>query len=108
LSGFPLATHVLVALLDLVERGIDRLAPVIQSLGSALTMATERRRELRRSLVEEYGLDRELLIQFQVDQMTSLSKSACKGWLDLIRRTGRAMNLPKVAEPTVVTVGYAR
>lgn len=104
LSGSPLATHVLVAPRELVEEGTRALQPVVKALDASFNVATERRRQLRRDLEEALGLDRDQLAEFQADQTVSLSKTARKGWLDLIRRVGRAMNLPNLEPPAIVTV----
>ena len=104
MSGSPLATHVLVAPRDLADQGTRVLQPVIRALDAAYNVTTERRRQLRRDLEDAFGLDRDLLVAFQTDQTASLSKAARKGWLDLARRVGRAMNLPSVEAPVIVTV----
>jgi hypothetical protein len=104
MSGSPLATHVLVAPRDLAEQDARALQPVIKVLEAAFNVAIERRRQLRRDLEDAFGLDRDLLVAFQTDQTASLSKAARKGWLDLVRRVGRAMNLPSVEAPVIVTV----
>lgn len=104
LSGSPLATHVLVVPKELAEQGVRTLQPVVKALNASFNVATERRRQLRRNLEDAFGLDRDQLVEFQTDQTVSLSKAARKGWLDLIRRVGRAMNLPSVEAPVIVTV----
>ncbi len=104
LSGAPLATHVLVVPRELAEQGTRALQPVIKALDASFYVATERRRQLRRDLEAAFGLDRDQLVEFQTDQTVTLSKTARKGWLDLIRRVGRAMHLPGVESPNIVTV----
>ncbi len=107
LSGSPLATHVLVAPRELAEQGTRALQPVVKALDASFNVATERRRQLRRDLEDATELDRDQLVEFQTDQTVTLSKTARKGWLDLVRRVGRAMNLPNVEAPVIVTVNPA-
>lgn len=103
LSGFPLPTHLLMAPRELVERDPDTVRAVVEQLQQLLSITNERRRELRRNLAEDLGLDRERLVAFQNDQTFTASKTVRKAWLDLVRRTARAMQLPAIEEPVVFT-----
>jgi hypothetical protein len=80
----------------------------MDDLHKVAAMANERRRELRRNLAEEFGLDRERLLAFQDEQTMALSKTARKGWLDLVRRVSRQMKLPSTEGIEFVTIGTDR
>ncbi|MDI3339025.1 MAG: hypothetical protein QJR03_00690 [Sphaerobacter sp.] len=103
LSGFPLPTHLLVAPREVVAEDPDSVRRLVQQLQHLLAVSSERRREMRRNLAEDLGLDRERLVAFQNDQTFTASKTVRKAWLDLIRRTSRAMRLPAVDEPAIFT-----
>lgn len=107
LTGFPLPTHMLVVPKGLAEQDAEAVSAVVDSLKAAYATGAERRRDLRRNLAGRYDLDRQLLADFQSDQTTVLSKTVRKAWLDLLRRVGRAMKLPEIGEPAVVTVEQA-
>lgn len=106
LSSFPLTTHVLVVPKDLAEGEPNGVRGVVEDLHAIAGVANERRRELRRNLTDEFGLDRERLLAFQDEQTIALSKTARKGWLDLVRRTSRQMKLPPADGIEFVTVGH--
>lgn len=107
LSGSPLPTHLLVVPKQLANDEPDAVESIVNQLVAAFDTGIERRREMRRNLSDAHGIDRDRLIEFQSDQIPSLSKSARKAWLDILRRTNRAMKLPTVSDPTVITVGKA-
>ena len=103
LSDFPLPTHLLVVPKALTETP-QRVQAIVRELQRLLEMGSERRREVRRDLAEQLGVDRDRLVDFQNDQTHALSKTARKGWLDLLRRTERALKLPSPIQPDFVTL----
>jgi predicted solute-binding protein len=104
LTGFPLATHVLVVPRAEVDFNPEGVAALVRDLQVVLAAGTERRRELRRNLAEEFDLDRAHLSELHAELTTVLTKTARKAWLDLLRRTSHAMKHPANVEPVVVTV----
>lgn len=104
LTGFPLATHVLVVPQSTAAEDPEAVGALVRDLQATLAAGTERRRELRRNLAEEFDLDRARLSELHAEQTTVLSKTARKAWLDLLRRASHAMKLPPVSEPVVITV----
>lgn len=107
LTSFPLPTHLLVVPKELAANDPAAVVEVVRTLNQAVEVSTERRRELRRNVTDDYGLDRDRFVEFQSDQQTTVSKTARKAWLDLLRRTQHAMKLPPVKEPDFVSVGEA-
>lgn len=94
MSGLPVATHVLVVPNDLLRTDPESVASVVDQLRTAATTGVERRREIRRNLHEHFPGDRDRLVAFHTEQSLSLTKTVRKGWLDLLRRVGHAMDLP--------------
>lgn len=101
LSDSPVPTHVLVVPKALTETP-QRVDAVVRALRQALEVGIERRREVRRDVADRFNLDRDRLVDFQNDQTHVLSKTARKGWLDLLRRTERALKLPNPLAPEFV------
>lgn len=105
LTGYSLPTHLLVAPKDLAREDPAAVRAVVARLRAARETGIDRRRELRRNLTDEHGLDRDRLTAFQNDQTFGFTKSARKAWLDLVRRVGHAMQLPTLKSPAYVTLG---
>lgn len=105
LSGLPVVTHALVVPNELVEREPDAVTHIVNRIVEAAHVGVKRRREIRRNLHDLYPVDRDQLVTFHKEQTIALSKTARKGWLDLIRRVGRAMSLPEPQAINFVTVG---
>ncbi|MBX6340868.1 MAG: hypothetical protein IRY97_00280 [Thermomicrobiaceae bacterium] len=104
LTNFPFPTHLLVAPKAIAQQDRASLESVVRDLQSALEVGDERRREIRRNLSDDYGLDRERFTEFTSDQTTTLTRSGRKAWRDLLNRVGRAMKLPLEAEPEFVSI----
>ncbi len=104
LSGLPVVTHAMVVPNDLIERAPDTVRTLVTGLGEAAQTGVKRRREIRRNMHSLYPVDRDQLVTFHNEQTISLSKTARKGWLDLVRRVGRAMSLPQPEAINFVTV----
>ncbi|HET7037093.1 MAG TPA: MqnA/MqnD/SBP family protein [Thermomicrobiaceae bacterium] len=104
LTNFPFATHLLVVPKALTEQP-ERVAALVRTLQQALDAGIEHRREIRRDLTNEFDLDRDKLVDFQNDQKHTLSKSARKAWLDLLRRVQRPLRLQESPRPDFVTLG---
>lgn len=94
MSGLPVATHVLVVPTELLANDPESVAMVVERMRTAASTGVERRREIRRNLHEHFPGDRDRLVAFHTEQSLSLTKTVRKGWLDLLRRVGHAMNLP--------------
>lgn len=105
LSGLPVATHLLVAPKEMIENDPEAVALVVESLKTAATTGVSRRREIRRNMHAAFPVNRDQLVVFHNEQTITLSKTARKGWLDLLRRVGRAMALPAPEEITFHTIG---
>lgn len=108
LSGFPLPTHLLVVPRELATNAPDEVDDLVTRLQAALATGIERRREIRRNLADDHGLDRELLSNFHADQTTKASKTVRKAWLDLIRRTSRAMKHPSLDDLMIISASGER
>lgn len=104
LSNYPFATHLLVVPKALTEQP-ERVAAIARTLRQALDLGIEHRREIRRDLTNAFDLDRDRLVDFQNDQKYTLTKSARKAWLDLLRRVQRPLKLPESPQPDFVTLG---
>ncbi len=105
LSGLPVVTHALVVPNDLIEDDPDAIRAVVDRLSEAAKTGVKRRREIRRNMHDLYPqIDRDQLVTFHNEQTIALSKTARKGWLDLIRRVGRAMSLPQPEAINFLTV----
>ena len=104
LSGLPVPTHLLIVPRRLVEADPDAVAALVSAFERLRDVGLARRRELRRNLTDELELDRDRLAAFQADQRLSLSGDARDGWLDLARRPSRALNLPPVRQPLLVSI----
>lgn len=107
LSGLPIATHVLVAPKALLEDDLNTVTAVVEALKTAASVGVSRRREIRRNMHTQFPGDRDQLVAFHNEQTFTLTKTVRKGWLDLIRRVGRAMNLPLPETIAFHTVGAA-
>jgi hypothetical protein len=105
LSGLPVATHVLVAPKELLEQDPEAIVTLVEDLKAAAATGVGRRREIRRNMHTQFPGDRDQLVAFHNEQTLSLSKTVRKGWLDLVRRVGRSMNLPLPEAITFHTVG---
>jgi hypothetical protein len=103
LSSFPFATHLLVVPKAMAEDS-HRVGRLVDSLKHALADGQEHRREVRRDLAAEFDLDRDKLVDFQTDQTFTLSRTARKAWLDLLRRVQRPLKLPESPNPDFVTL----
>jgi predicted solute-binding protein len=95
LTGFPPVTHLLVAPTDSLDA--SWLKETLTALPAALAEAHERRRELRRTLAERYGVSRDLLNTFYNDQFLSLTGDAQKSILALFPAGAWGMDLPNVS-----------
>lgn len=107
LTSMAVPSHILVAPRDLLDRDQEGVREMVSLLRRSVDVSNERRRELRRNLSEDLGIDRDLLTEFLNDQKPRLTRSARKGWLDLTNRVARAMDLPVGPSPDVVTFGLA-
>jgi hypothetical protein len=107
LSGLPVATHLLIAPRALLEEDPNEVASVVEALKSAGSVGVSRRREIRRNMHTQFPGDRDQLVMFHNEQTLTLTKTVRKGWLDLIRRVGRAMNLPLPETVSFHTFGAA-
>jgi hypothetical protein len=105
LSGLPLATHLLVAPKELLNEDPNSVTAVIDGLKAAASVGVSRRREIRRNMHTQFPGDRDQLVAFHNEQTFTLTKTVRKGWLDLIRRVGHAMNLPTPESVTFHTAG---
>ena len=73
------------------------LQELVAALPAALAVIHERRRELRRTLAERYGVSRDLLNAFYNDQFLTLTGDAQKSILALFPEGAWGMDLPTVA-----------
>lgn len=105
LSGLPIVTHALVVPNQLIENEPQRVTQIVGHLKEAVQTGIKRRREIRRNLHDLYPVDRDQLVTFHNEQSITLSKTARKGWLDLMRRVGRSMGLPLPEDLRFVTIG---
>jgi hypothetical protein len=105
MSGLPVATHVLVAPKELLDDEHDAIVSVVEDLKGAATTGVSRRREIRRNMHTQFPGDRDQLVAFHNEQTLTLSKTVRKGWLDLVRRVGRSMDLPLPEAIIFHTVG---
>ncbi len=96
LTGLPPVSHLLLAPTDQLEA--DWLKGVLAALPAALAVVHERRRELRRTLAERYGVSRELLNDFYSDQFLTLTGDAQKSILALFPAGAWGMDLPTVSQ----------
>jgi predicted solute-binding protein len=97
LTGLPPVSHLLLApnaLLAADDTGVQEL---VAALPVALAVVHERRRELRRTLAERYGVSRDLLNAFYNDQFLTLTGDAQKSILALFPEGAWGMDLPTVA-----------
>jgi predicted solute-binding protein len=108
LTSLSIPTHVFLAPTALLASDQESVREMVVTLRNAIDVSNERRRELRRNVSADLDVDREKLTDFLNDQTTRLTRSGRKGWMDLMNRASRAMNLPSGASPDVVTFGLAR
>jgi hypothetical protein len=96
LTGLPPVSHLLLAPHALLGNADAGLRDLLAALATALTVVHERRRELRRTLAERYGVSRELLNAFYNDQFLTLTGDAQKSILALFPEGAWGMDLPTV------------
>jgi hypothetical protein len=108
LTSMSIPTHVLLAPTRLLESNQDEIRSMVKVLRSSLAASGERRRELRRNISGDLGIDRDHLTELLNDQKTRLTKSGRKGWIDLANRVRQAMSLPASLNPDVVSFGLAK
>ncbi len=104
LSGLPMVTHALVIPNELIGRDPDQVRRIVERIREAAQTGVKRRREIRRNMHDLYPVDRDQLVTFHNEQTIALSKTARKGWLDMVRRIGRPMGLPQPEAISFVTV----
>lgn len=97
LSGLPPVSHLLLAPDALAGADNAGLRTVLDALSVALAVVHERRRELRRTLAERYGVSREFLNTFYNDQFLTLNGDAQKSILAQFPEGAWGMDLPTVA-----------
>ncbi len=99
LTGLPAVSHLLLARRDLLDREEERsrVQGLIDALPAALDTVRQRRRELRRTLSDRYGVSRDLLNDFYNDQFLTLTGDAQRATLTLFERGAWGMGLPTVA-----------
>lgn len=95
LTGLPPVSHLLLA--PIVSLDAAWLKEVLTALPAALAVVHERRRELRRTLAERYGVSRELLNSFYSDQFLTLTGDAQKSILAIFPAGAWGLDLPTVA-----------
>jgi hypothetical protein len=108
LTSLAMPTHLLLAPTAVLESDQAAVRKMVETLRQAIQLSDDRRRELRRNLSGDLGIERDQLTELLNDQKTRLTKNGRKGWLDLTNRVARAMNLPTGAHPDVVSFGLAR
>lgn len=93
LTEQPFVSHVLIA-----PRSSDRtvIAPALEYLESARAISHERRRDLRRSLVEQHDLDRKDLTDVLNAQRYHLDASDRRALLMLLQKGNRGSTYPYV------------
>ena len=96
LTGFPPVSHLLLAPTSRLED--SALEALLAALPVAFAVVNERRRELRRTLAERYGVSRELLNSFYADQFLSLTGDAQKSILAIFPAGAWGMDLPTVSQ----------
>ncbi len=96
LTGFPPVSHLLLAPTSRLED--SALEGLLVTLPVALDAVNERRRELRRTLAERYGVSRELLNSFYADQFLTLTGDAQKSILAILPAGAWGMDLPTVSQ----------
>jgi hypothetical protein len=104
LSGLPVITHALVVPTELLQEQPDAVADVVETIAEAARTGVKRRREIRRNLHDQFPVDRDQLVTVHNEQTITLSKTARKGWLDLVRRVGWQMALPRPEAISFVTL----
>jgi hypothetical protein len=100
-TSLSLPTHLFVTPIQTLQQDPDAVRQMLNDLTRAVDVSNERRREVRRNLSDDFDIDRERLTDYLNDQKTRLTKSGRKGWLDLIQRVTRSMNLPSEVRPVV-------
>ena len=96
LTGFPPVSHLLLTPTSRLED--SALEALLAALPVALDVVNERRRELRRTLAERYGVSRELLNSFNADQFLNLTGDAQKRILAIFPAGAWGMDLPTVSQ----------
>lgn len=96
LSGLPPVSHLLLAP-DAALGEEAALRATLDALTAALAVVHERRRELRRTLAERYGVAREFLNDFYSDQFLTLTGDAQKSVIALFPEGAWGMDLPTVS-----------
>lgn len=95
LTGLPPVSHLLLAPNNSLET--LWLKEVLAALPAALEVVHERRRELRRTLAERYGVSRDLLNTYYSDQFLALTGDAQKSILAIFPAGAWGMDLPTVS-----------
>jgi hypothetical protein len=108
LTSMSIPTHVFLAPTAALESDQQSIRKIVEAIRSSISVSDERRRELRRNVSGDLEIDREQLTELLNDQKTRLTKNARKGWLDLMNRVARAMDLQTGANPDVVSFGLAQ
>ena len=108
LTSLALPTHLLIAPTQLVTEDQSGVEHVAGTLRSAVRASDDRRRELRRNVSDDLGIERELVTEFFNDQTTRLTRNGRKGWLDLVNRVARPLSLQPGPSPDVVSFGLSR
>lgn len=97
LSGLPPVSHLLLAPTAFLEKADSGVQDLLTAITVALAVVQERRRELRRTLAERYGVSRDLLNTFYNDQFLTLTGDAQKSILALFPEGAWDMDLPTVS-----------
>ncbi len=95
LSGLPPVSHLLLAPNNALTA--PWLTETRAAIPDLLAVVASRRRELRRTLAERYGVSRELLHQYYSGQFLTLTGDAQKSILALFPEGAWEMNLPTVS-----------
>lgn len=95
LTGLPPVSHLCLAPTDSLDA--TWLKEALAALPAALAVVHERRRELRRTLAERYGVSRELLNGFYNDRFLTLTGDAQKSILAIFPAGAWGMDLPTVS-----------
>lgn len=97
MTGEPVVSHLLVA-----PKGLDRaaLAPVLDAFATLRGVGHERRRDLRKTLSERHGLDRDRVTRFLAAQRFSLEAEDRRALLMLLQRGNRGSTYPYVWDLT--------
>lgn len=95
LTGLPPVSHLLLGPTAALESAA--LRDLLAALPAALAVVHERRRELRRTLAERYGISRDMISAFSNGQFLTLTGDAQKSILALFPAGAWGMDLPNVS-----------